>query len=213
MKTSRLLLSAAAVAIAALPSTLPTPALADTFQIFNLGIANSHTVFGIDTAGAVVIQSLTGPGGALLYQTYVAGILINSSTTIPGLTYDNGTPCTPTVSPGITWTSGAGATRCNNGHEVYYATFPTPGGPNPEGMDIFTGPNLTDRLTDPSVITSTLDQVAMNGSGDFAWVDGLDETIFEAVDLTSPKVPEPTSLLFLATGSLALVGAIRRRLS
>jgi hypothetical protein len=209
MKPSRLLLSAAAVAIAALPSTLPTPALADTFQIFNLGIANAHNIFGIDTAGAVVIQSPTGPGFALLYQTYVDGILINSSTSIPSLSYDNGTPCTPTVSPGITWSLGLGATRCNNGHEVYFGTFPTPP-PNPETRGIFTGPNLTDRLTDPSVITSTLDQVVMNGSGDFAWVDGRDETIFEAVD---QSVPEPGSLLLLATGSLTLIGTVRRRLN
>jgi hypothetical protein len=63
------------------------------------------------------------------------------------------------------------------------------------------------------VIGSTLDQVVMNGSGDFAWVDGLHETIFEAVDQTTGSVPEPTSLLLLATGSLTLIGTIRRRLN
>jgi hypothetical protein len=209
MKPSRLLLSAAAIAIAALPFTLPTSALADTFQIFNLGDANNHNIFGIDTAGAVVIQSPTGPNFAFLYQTYLDGVLINSSTSIPSLSYDNGTPCTPTVSPGITWNAGLGATRCNNGHEVYFGTFPTPP-PNPETRGIFAGPNLTDRLTDPSVISSTLDQVVMNASGDFAWVDGLHETIFEAVD---QSVPEPGSLLLLATGSLTLIGTARRRLN
>jgi hypothetical protein len=207
MKIPKLLLSAAAVAIAALPSTLPTPALADTFQIFNLGNANNHNIFGIDTAGAVVIQSPTAPNFELLYQTYVDGVLLNSSTSIPSLSYDNGTPCTPTVSAGITL--GLGQTRCNNGHEVYFGTFPIPG-PNLEGMGIFTGPNLTDRLTDPSVISSTLDTVVMNASGDFAWVDGRDETIFEAVD---QSIPEPGSLLLVATGSLTLIGTIRRRLN
>src|ERR1700730_347642 len=157
MKPCRLMLGAAVLAIASLPSTLPTPALADTFQIFNLGIANAHTIFGIDTAGAVVIQSATGPGQALLYQTYLDGALINSSTSIPVLNYDNGTPCTPTVSPGVTYT-GLGQTRCNNGHEVYFAMFPAPGGPNPDETGIFTGPNLTDLLTNPSVSGSTLDQ-------------------------------------------------------
>src|SRR5882724_7371770 len=209
MKTSRLLLSAAAIAIAAL---LSTPALADSFQIFNLGIANSHTIFGIDTAGTVVIQSPTGPGNQLLYQIYVNGVLISSSTTIPSLAYDNGTPCTPTVTPPITYT-GLGQTRCNNGHEVYFATFPTPAGPNPEETGIFTGPNLTDRLTNPSVSGDTLDQVLMNSSGDFAWVNARDETIVEAEDQTTRSLPEPGSLLLLATGSLTLIGTIRRRLT
>jgi hypothetical protein len=207
MKTSRLLLSAAAIAIAALPST---HALADSFQIFNLGIANSHTIFGIDTAGAVVIQSPTGPGNQLLYQTYVNGVLISSSTTIPSLPYDNGTPCTPTVTPPITYT-GLGQTRCNNGREVYFATFPTPAGPNPEETGIFTGPNLTDRLTNPSVSGSTLDQVLMNSSGDFAWVNARDETIVEAEDQTTRSLPEPGTLLLLATGTLTLIATKPRR--
>jgi hypothetical protein len=50
----------------------------------------------------------------------------------------------------------------------------------------------------------------MNGSGDFAWVDGLQETIFEAVD---QSIPEPGSLLLLATGALILIGTARRRLN
>jgi hypothetical protein len=213
MKPCRLMLGAAVIAIASLPSTLPTPALADTFQIFNLGIANSHTIFGIDTAGTVVIQSPTGPGSASLYQTYVNGALINSSTSIPSLSDDNGTPCTPTVSPEITWAPGVGQTRCNNSHEVYFGAFPTPTGPNPETHGIFTGPNLTDRLTDPQVIGSTLDQVLINGSGDLVWVDGLHETIFEAEDQTTRSLPEPGTLFLLATGTLTLIATIPRRLN
>jgi hypothetical protein len=212
MQTSKLLLSAAAIAIAALPSTLPTPALADTFHIFNLGIANAHTIFAIDTAGAVVIQSAIVPGPELLYQTYLGGALINSSTSVPALNYDNGTPCTPTVSPEVTYT-GLGQTRCNNGHEVYFAMFPTPAGPNPDETGIFTGPNLTDLLTNPSVSGSTLDQVVLNHSGDFAWVDGREETIFEAEDETPRSLPEPGTLLLLATGSLTLIAIIPRRLN
>jgi hypothetical protein len=208
MKPCRLMLGAAAIAIASLPFTLPTPALADTFQIFNLGIANAHTIFGIDTEGAVVIQSATGPGQTLLYQTYLDGALINSSTSIPALNYDDGTPCTPTVSPPITYT-GLGRTRCNNGHEVYFATFPTPTGPNSETNGIFTGPNLTDLLTS----ASTLDQVVLNSSGDFAWVDARDETIFEAEDQSTRSLPEPGTLLLLATGSLTLIATIPRRLN
>jgi hypothetical protein len=201
--------AAAIVAIAALRSTLPTPVLADTYQIFSLGGANGEFLFGIDTSGALVTQRLnTGSGGGFIYSTFVPGGSGSSSTTVPVLDYDDGTPCTPTVAAGVTWVSDVGQTRCNNGHEVYFGTFPTPAGPGTEGRAIFTGPNITDILP----IGGTLDQVVMNGSGDFAWVDGAQEMVFEAVDLTTAPVPEPRSLLFLATGSLTLIAVIRRRL-
>jgi hypothetical protein len=202
MKNFKLWLSAAVIAIAALRSTLPDFAFADTFQIFNLGDANDHNIVGVDTSGAAVISSPTGPLSSLLYQTYVDGVVINSSATIPNLIYDNGTPCTPTVSAPITWSSGLGQTRCNNGHEVYFGTFPVPP-PGAFGESIFTGPNLTDRLPGGS-----LDSVVMNASGDFVWVDGIDETIFEAIDTT---VPEPGAILLLGTGTLAVAVVMRRR--
>jgi hypothetical protein len=196
----------------------PASSLADTYQIFLIGGANSHLIYGIDTSGAVVIQlpnPVSGPD-PFLYQTYVDGAITNSSTTIPTLDYDNGTACIPTVSAPITWTPGSGQTRCNNGHEVYFGTFPVPP-PQPFGRGIFTGPNLSDHLTDPSyplVAGSTLDMVALNASGDFAWVDGLQELFYEAVDTTTPApVPEPSSILLLGTGVLAAAGARCRRVS
>lgn len=216
---SRLPLIAAFITIAALPPLFPATVLADTYQIYNLGGANADTPFGIDASGAVVIQAPNyGLGGDFLYQTYVDGVLTSTSATIPTLDYDDGTSCTPTVASGVTWNPAVGQTRCNGGHEVYFGLFPT--SPSTDGRGIFTGPDSTDLLADSVILTAaggSLDLVVMNASGDFAWSDGLSDSIFEAVDLTNtpPPVPEPPSLLLLATGLLILIpgvaGVIRRR--
>jgi hypothetical protein len=207
-KSALLILFAAVITIAGSQLIAPTPALADTYAIFNLGNDNGHSIYGMDNSGTVVILQ-----GLDLYQTYVDGALVSSSTTAPNLNYDNGAPCTPTVSAPITWSSGVGQTRCNNGHEVYFGTFPVPP-PNLFGRGIFTGPDLTGHLTDPSILpvdSSPVDQVVMNASGDFVWADGREEIFFEAIDLTTAPTPEPGSILLFGTGALAAVGAIRRR--
>jgi hypothetical protein len=212
---SRLPIIAAFTALAALPSLFPATALADTYQIYNLGDANADTPFGITASGAVVVQAPNyGPGGDFLYQTYIDGELTSTSATIPTLDYDDGTPCTPTVASGVTWNPAVGQTRCNGSHEVYFGLFPD------DARGIFTGSGDSDYLAESSILTAaggSLDLVIMNASGDFAWSDGLNDSIFEAVDLTTtnPPVPEPSSLLLLATGALTLIpgvtGAIRRR--
>lgn len=48
----------------------------------------------------------------------------------------------------------------------------------------------------------------MNGSGDIAWSDGFDNS--EAYDLTA-HVPEPGTLVMLATGLLGAGVTLRRR--
>jgi hypothetical protein len=210
MSTINPLFSAATFAIAAVLFTAPAVAHADTYQFFNLVTANSHAIFGIDTSGTVVVV-VHDP---LPYQTYTDGVLTNSSATIPNLDYSNGTPCTPAVSAPVTWSPDIGKTRCNNGHEVYSGTIPAPP-PQQKIEGIFTGPDPTDHLTDPSdgrVDSSPLDMVVMNASGDFAWVDGRDEIIFEAIDLTTAPIPEPGSILLVGTGIFwAAAGAMRRR--
>lgn len=206
------LLAAAAFLIAASPSILPKVALADTFQVFNLADANNELIFGIDTSGSVVIEDLlAGPGSVNIFNTFTNGVLVNSSLVAPSLTYDNGAACIPTVAPGVTWVNGVGSTRCNGSHEVYFGTFTAA-----PMRGIFTGSAFSDHLTSasfPDVNNSSLDSVVLNGSGDFAWVDGVTETIFEAVDLSTPpaSTPEPGTILLFSTGSLALIRAIRRR--
>ena len=196
MTPSKLLSGAAILLFAAMLLTLPVAALADTFQIFTLDTDNNRTLYGIDTAGDVVIQS--GPSavcGMLVscFETFVNGLLSSVSATAPSLAYDNGTPCLPT--------SNAIRGVCNNGREAFSAEDPT--------AAVFTGPNPVAELQG-----GVADVIVMNASGDIAWADSLNENIYEAIDLTSgpSNVPEPNTLVLLGTGLFGAVGVLRRRL-
>jgi hypothetical protein len=164
-RRSRVWLSAAVGAIAALPSALPAVAHADTGPLFNLVFnpafdsdeANSHSIFVIDARDTIAKPSPT---------------------------------------------------------QAYSGALPTLDGPN--ASEVFAPSDIIDHLLDPAipfVDRAELDQVLRQGSGDLAWVDDAEQTLFEAVDLPSAPLPEPGGLLLLATGAVPLLGAIRRRLS
>src|SRR5580698_10017117 len=62
-------------------------AFADSYTIYDLGDANARDVFGMDTAGAVVIfQESCGKFGPSCYMTYTNGLVTNESSTAPDLT-------------------------------------------------------------------------------------------------------------------------------
>jgi PEP-CTERM motif len=202
MKISKVVLGAAICAIAVLLFTSPMSANADTYTVYNLGEANFNNVFGIDTAGAVVIfNGNCGDPGASCYTTYVKGIIVGESTTAPSLTYDDGTPCS--VPSGFAFAGGTpGLAVCNNGRTGFGSRY----NPNGDPAGIYTGPLSDLALVQPFGST---DKLALNGSGDFAWTDGIDEEIFEAVDTT---VPEPSTMLLVGSGLISLIGPLRRRL-
>ena len=52
----------------------------------------------------------------------------------------------------------------------------------------------------------------MNNQGDIVWDDIYSENFFEAIDLTTDQVPEPSGFLLLGTGLIAGAGTMRRRL-
>jgi hypothetical protein len=218
MTFSKLLSCAAIFAIAAMPFTLLVSAYADTYKFFDLQSDEGFGIFGIDTAGDVVIQTDTnriGPCGMPsnqdhpCYQTFVNGVFSSVSDTVPFLAYDNGTPCVPSLPSGVFFGVMNGV--CNNGREVFVASTSTLDLPH-----IFTGPDPVADLLNGSFqsgVEASAFTPFLNASGDVAWMDPFEEEIFEAVDLTTNVVPEPGTLVLLATGVLGAAGALGRRLT
>ena len=202
MTLSKLSSRAAILAIAVVLSTLTVSARGDTYQILALQTDNNHNLFGIDTAGDVVISTgssdclALGPTVGFCYETFVDGVFSSLSATVPSLAYDDGTSCVPSLPPGI-FSLVLGV--CNNGREAFASDIPHRG--------LYTGPDpVADFLHGPFV-----DTIFMNASGDIAFADPLNEEIYEAVDLSTDPVPEPSTLVLLATGVLGAAGALRRR--
>lgn len=113
MKASRLCFSADIVVVAIL-FTAPKPALADTYQIFNLSSDQGYFFYGMDDLGTVVIDRPACDGSSC-YFTCIDGINTGYSLTAPTLVADNGTPCSPSVPSGGEVLYGV----CNNGREAF----------------------------------------------------------------------------------------------
>jgi hypothetical protein len=180
--------------------TTPARSYADTYQIFNIQSDQGYFFYGMNAYGDVVMNEsfygLCGPGSPTCYQTYIHGLPTGLTTTPPNFVYDNGGPCTPTLSPGESSLYAA----CNNGR-VAFTGHLTPSQIMPS---IYTGPN-----SNPSAVNLVPGEngdspfIFINSQGDVVWDDVFDEEFLEAIDLTT-SVPEPTSLLLFCTGALAL---------
>lgn len=200
MKISKLPLLAAILPLAATPFLVPARANADTYKIYDLGgTPGGHIIVDIDNLGQVVILN-ENSGLFVDYLTYDNGVLVNTTSTLPNLTYDNGTPCS--VPPGFAID---GDSICNNGRTAF-GSFDNPNG-DPSG--VYTGPDSSLTLIDGIGETSP----KLNSLGDFAWTNGDIEENFEAIDLTTRATPEPGGLLLLGTGCASMFGVLRRKLS
>jgi hypothetical protein len=196
MKISKLPLFAAILPLVATLFLVPARVHADTYQLVDLGNDNARSIVGIDTSGQVVISN----GILFEYQTYSNGVVVNTTSTLPSLTYDDGTPCSVPSGFALALSS---EVVCNNGRTGFGSRF----NPNGDTGGIYTGPVSSLSFFDPAGST---DLAVLNSSGDFAWSDGVHEENFEAIDLTTP---EPGSLLLVGTGCLSLFGLLRRKLS
>ena len=77
---------------------VPKASHADTYTILDLGTANGRNIYGVDTAGDVVITQSFGCGfkSFTCYVTYDDGVAGTPSSSAPDLVYDDGTPCSTT---------------------------------------------------------------------------------------------------------------------
>jgi hypothetical protein len=196
MKIPKPQLLAAMFSLAAMLSLVPAQLNADTYKIYDLGgTPDGHFVIDIDNLGQVVILDENG-GMFTDYLTYNNGVLVNTTSTLPNLTYDNGVSCSPPAG----FSASSNNTVCNNGRTAF-GSFSNPNG-DPNGL--YTGPVSSLTLID-GIGETTL---KLNSSGDLAWTNGLIEENFEAIDLSTP---EPASLLLVGTGCVSLFGFLRRK--
>ncbi len=215
MKLSPQWLSRTVVAIIAILFASARPVLADSFTIFDLGDDSGRGIYGIDTAGDVVVWSTSGcVSSSTCYVTYVNGVATTDSSTVPILAYDNGTACSSTP-------AGFSAMKevCNNGQIGLWSDYSPNGDPN----GAYLGSD-----SDPQFLHSgSVDQLFLNSAGDFAWTDGRDDEMFLAIanpaplfetesfsvhkDFVPASTPEPASFLLVVTGLLYFTSAIRRK--
>jgi hypothetical protein len=211
-------LCSAVVAVVFMSSCLTRPVLADSYTIVDLGNANGHGIYGIDTAGDVVVWGTSGCGasGSYCYVTYSNGVAINDGLVAPTLAYDNGTACSAPAG------FNASKTACN-GEWVGLGSFYNPNG-DPNGVYFGSGSDLD------FIHSGSADQIFLNSMGDFAWTDGRDEEIYELIQITGPVLndsdisgraasvedfdpvttPEPKSLLLVATGLIWIAVMLKR---
>lgn len=176
-------------------------ALADTYQIINLGTDQAVFFYGMDDTGTVVLNftnSVQCGGSTNCYYTFIDGAVSSYSSTAPSLAFDNGTPCSPAVPPGGSVIRGV----CNGDLDAF--TGRVGSGQGTPGVYAGSYPDITDLANGGG------GAIYLNSIGDIVWDDTYSEYWYLAIDTSS--VPEPGSFLLLGTGALAAFGAIRRRL-
>jgi hypothetical protein len=179
------------------------PATADTYNVTVVAHTQDESFVGIDGNGDFAVNvsnhnDASTCGGHLGDPCFEVFLLSQSpyfTSTAPVLV-DNGSPCTIVLDAGFGQTTPEGI--CNNGHEIFGALTT---------VGVWDGPDPSDLL----LAAGTFDGGAfMNANGDAVFIDGHDDELIFAQDLTTAATPEPGSLLLFGTGCLSLLGTLRR---
>ena len=182
----------------------PTRSYCDQFEV-NYLTTDNRTFLGLSSNGTAYFDySFPGLCGSsdTCYYAYSNGTLISTSSVAPTFTLDDGTPCTPTVPSGTQLVNGI----CNNGLDSYSAKFDSLPYAN-----VYWGTAFQDIWgsgVGPFPASPRL--FALNSVGDIVFDDDANDNWYEAIDLTTSSVPEPSGILLLATGILALTITLRR---
>ena len=196
MNLPKLLFCFAILAPVVLLSSSPTRLFADTYSIQGLD-KDVSILYGMDDFGHIVFlrndPSPCGRTADTCYETFSGGSEILSSVA-PTFAWDYAaTGCSSIQLPLEP------CTVSDNGRTAVIAI-----GQGPETLSVYSGSNPPQLVT-----TGFFVRFAINGVGDIVFDDGFIDEWYLAKDLD--PVPEPTSILFLGTGAIALAGMVTRR--
>ena len=190
----------AALVTAASLSCLTTSAFADSYDLYVAGPQGGDIYAqGINSSGQALIYDGRGYDAPTYYVTDHGNIVSTSHTVPATFVPDNGSACT------ISYQGVDYAGVCNNGYEAFgqhYIDTSLPFGLIIGQDGVFTEPYTAGfAYIDPR-------SLFLNSSGDVAFLDGFNDSNFQAYNTTTP---EPSSYLLLLTGA-GLAFAFHRRL-